>query len=322
MPSMADPRVTVITHARDAARHLATLLPTVAWATERIVIDMASADDTAEVARACGARVIPVPVHPRVDDIRNRHLAEAATEWILVLDADEWLAGDAQEEIARLVREHGADADAFAIPRYNRIGQRILRGSGWYPDHQIRLFRRGCVSWPGGTHRAPEVLTGPDRLHRLAPPDCLHIHHNNYADLAELIERQARYARHDVYDTSPGGFDPGAYAGAALAEYARRHEPGKDGDLSHALAIVMAWDRIMRGLIHWDHMDNPPPLDEYLVRPVSVNNRDLEGELLRAREALARSEKAYQALRNTRVIRLCRWFDRVKAGLLRRPPPA
>ena len=313
MPSMDKRRdLTVITHARDAAAGLAKLLPTVRWATEVVVIDMQSTDDTVAVARAAGARVLSTPVHPRVDSIRTRYLEEAKTDWIFVLDADEYLADDASEAVDRLLAEKGAGYDAFALPRFNRIGSHIMRSSGWYPDHQVRLFRRGCVRWPDATHRAPEVLTGAHRLY-LLPLNGLHIHHDNYANLRAVIERQLRYALQDAYD--PAAFDADHYASAAYAEFARRHDPAADGDLSRALATVMAWDKVMRGLIHWDQLDPKPPLDTFLTLPVAVAQRDLERELAEARQVIAEREATIQSLLGTRVLRLCRQVDRLRARL-------
>ena len=310
------PDLTVITHARDAEEDLARLLPTVRWATEVVVLDMQSTDTTARVAREAGARVISIPLHPRVDAIRNRYLEEARTEWILVLDADEYLADDAGELVHRLLVEHGANYDAFALPRFNRIGDRILRGSGWYPDHQVRLFRRGCVRWADATHQPPVIVTGSHRLLLLQPPQALHIHHNNYANLREVMERQLRYALQDVYD--PNTFDPDQYAAAALEAYAQRHQPEHDGDLSRALALIMAWDKTMRCLIHWDQLPTQPSLESFFTLPVAVTRRDLERELADTRAALADRERQIQALRNTKALRLCRhvdrWLGRIKAG--------
>lgn len=261
-------RVTVIVHARNAATELAKLLPSVRWAKEIVVVDMQSTDDTADVARAHGARVVPVELHPRVDAVRNRFLSAATSEWILVMDADEYLVDDGPELVAELIATHGERYDAFAIPRLNRIGSHVMRGSGWYPDQQIRLFRRGTVRWSDSTHRPPEVVTGRARMLVLEPPGCLHIHHDNYANLSEVIERQVRYALNDVYDTEQ--YDPHRYAAAAAAAFARRHDPGADGDLSRALAVIMAWDQVIRGLIHWDRLADKPSLEGFLTPPVSA----------------------------------------------------
>lgn len=303
----------VITHARNAASGLAKLLPTVRWAAETVVIDMESTDDTVAVARAFGARVVAAGAHPRVDAVRNRYLGEVATAWTLVLDADEYLADDAPDLVGKLIEQAGGAIDAYAIPRFNRIGGQVMRGSGWYPDHQVRLFRRGCVLWSDSTHQRPSVVTGDQRLRELEPPDCLHIHHDNYPDLRAFIERQLRYALLDRYD--PAAFDMDEYVTAAYTAFAHRHQPDLDGDLSLALATVMAWDKIMRGLIHWDQIQPRPSLENYFTLPVAVAvaDRGLERELAATRTALAVVERTNQELLNTRALRLCRLLDRVRA---------
>lgn len=162
--------VTVIVHTRNSARTLPLLLRSTAWAHERIVVDMESSDGTAALAAQAGCRVLATAVVPRVDGIRNRYLDEARTEWILVLDSDEYLADDAAQEVHRLVTEAGTAVDAYALPRHNRIAGQWMKGSGWYPDWQIRLFRRGTVQWEDAHHRAPRVRSGASRLRVLQPP--------------------------------------------------------------------------------------------------------------------------------------------------------
>lgn len=260
--------VSVLIHTRDAAATLPRALASVAWAAERVVIDMASTDDTVAVATAAGARVVSIPPAPRVDDVRTAALAEARHEWIFVLDADEWLADDAAAAVAALLREHGGDADAFAIPRFNTIAGRVLRGTGWYPDHQIRLFRRGTVRWPGGVHRPPEVLTGAARLRRLEPPGCFHLHHDNYPSLTAVLERQLRYAVIEEFPSEPAAFDFGAYVQEAYEQLAYRSDDARDGDLSNALVLVMAWNALVRGLVHWDRLDEKPPLEPAFCLPI------------------------------------------------------
>ncbi|MBZ9986358.1 glycosyltransferase family 2 protein [Mesorhizobium sp. BH1-1-5] len=262
--------ISLIVHTRDSEATLPRLLDGTRWAAERIVVDMQSRDKTVEIANAAGCRVMFTAVVDAVDPIRNQYLAEASHEWILVLDSDEYLAADAHEALQQLIREHGANADAFAIPRFNSIAGHVMRGSGFYPDHQVRLFRRGTVAWQPGHHRLPKVLTGRQRLRQLEPPHCVHIHHENYPDIASFIAKQVRYALTDDYDPDPEKFDFGIYLAEAHAEFARRHEPSQDGELSTAVATVLAWDRIMRGLIHWERLGRRQSLNAAFSLPISI----------------------------------------------------
>ncbi len=258
--------LTVIIHTRNSETLLPQALASVRWADERIVVDMESDDRTCDIARQYGAVVLSTPVAPRIDGIRNQFLDCGRHEWILVLDSDEYLAADAEQVIRNLLEQHGQSCDAFFIPRYNIIAGQIIRGSSWYPDHQVRLFRKGCVRWDDSTHKIAEVLTGKERLHKLEPPGCLHIHHNNYASVEQFIERQCRYALNDVYPED--GFSFESYVAQAYEAFGYRLDEKHDGELSFALATVMAWDRVIRGLIHWERQGRKDSLSKAFSLPV------------------------------------------------------
>lgn len=315
--------LSVLIHTRDAAATLPRALASVAWAAERVVIDMASTDDTVALAAAAGARVVAIPAAPRVDDVRTAALAEARHAWIFVLDADEWLADDAEDAVAALLRDHGHDTDAFAIPRFNSIAGHVLRGTGWYPDHQIRLFRRGTVRWPGGLHRLPEVLTGALRLRRLEPPGCLHLHHDNYPSLTALLERQLHYAVVAEYPADPVAFEFGAYVQAAYEQLAYRSDDARDGDLSTALALVMAWDALVRGLVHWDRLAEKPPLAPAFCLPIvpvlppAEDASDFDDA--RAFGADPDAEATRAALRELAHWRTTRWYKLARLTETRAP---
>lgn len=254
---------------RNSAETLPRLLATTEWIGERVIIDMQSTDGTVALCEAARCRVVSIAPTFSVDAIRNSHIGETTAEWTLVLDSDEALSADAPEEVMALIERHGPAFDAFALPRYNTIAGQVIQGGQFYPDHQIRLFRRGTVRWREGHHHPPEVVGG--RLMLLDPP-CVHIHHRNYPDLQSFIDRQLRYALTDSYDVDPASFDFSDYVGEAYAAFAQRHDTSRDGELSTALATVLAWDRIMRGLIHWERTGRVAPLDQAFSLPIATQH--------------------------------------------------
>lgn len=299
-----DSKVSFVVHTRNSEKVLEKALGSISWADEIIVVDMDSSDGTVDIARRHKARIMNAPTVSRVDGIRNRYLETARNNWIFVLDSDEYLANDAEENIAFLLSKHGSRYDAFAIPRYNTIAGQVMRGSGWYPAPQIRLFRKGSVRWIDGTHRSPEVVTGAKRLLELEPPDCLHIHHENYENLRHVIRKQLEYALHDRYESDPDLFDYSDYVAKAYERLAFHSDPERDGSLSKALAIVMAWDALMRGLIHWDTLDRSPPLDLLAALPPASGK--IPRYRIFLRKWLGRRHSLRYALRNARY-----WFRRI-----------
>lgn len=298
---MSTTPITVIVHTRNRAALLQRLLDTIQWADETIVVDMASDDNSVAIAHSAGARVLSSELHPRIDGIRNRYLAEPRNEWIFVLDSDEYVSSDAPDLVSELIEQYGDSYDAFAIPRFNKIGAHVLRGSGWYPDSQTRLFRKGTVRWSDTNHGPVEVLTGEARCLELKPPNCLHIHHDNYTSLEEVIERQAAYALSDVYPDNPDDFLLDDYIIQALWQHRWRDEPEQDGDLSRALAIVMAWDKLIRGVIHWNRLSPRPPLPDIFTIPI-VLTEEVECELKRHNSSL-KIENAALKLENLELLR-------------------
>jgi len=278
--------ISCIVHTRNSEASVEAALASVAWADELLVIDMASEDRTREIAARYASRILQAPEVPRVDGIRNRYLEEASHEWILVLDSDEHLADDGEQAVRSLVAEAGAEIDAFAVPRFNTIAGQLMRGSGWYPDHQVRLFRKGTVRWRDVHHGGGQVLARRARRRVLEPPGCLHIHHQNYESLAHFIRKQLDYALTDRYDDDPSTFRFEDYVARAYASLEARRDPERDGDLSYALSLLMAWDALVRGLLHWERLEPRPALGEAAVLPPEARPRrprGLRGWLRRGR---------------------------------------
>ena len=157
--------VAIITRNEQAA--IRRCLESVAWADEIIVLDSGSRDGTADVARRFNARVETTTDWPGFGPQKNRALALATGDWVLSLDADEWVTPELRAEIERALVAPGHH-EAFKIPRLSSYCGRFMRHSGWWPDHVTRLFRRGqarfsddrvherlIVSGAVGTLRAP-----------------------------------------------------------------------------------------------------------------------------------------------------------------------
>ncbi|BEQ15878.1 glycosyltransferase family 2 protein [Desulfoferula mesophila] len=283
---MSDTRITGIVHTRDSAATLEAALASLAWVDELMVVDMQSSDDSVAIAKRMGAQVHHAEIAPRIDGVRNRYVAKASGDWVLVLDSDEYLSDDAPELVRGLIAESGGKYDAYALPRYNYLGEQVTLGGGRHPDYQIRLFKKGAVLWPDAHHTPPVITTGPARLREVPPSQGPHIHHRNYRDLRQLIARQLDYALSDVYPSDPESFDFAAYLAKAHEQMALRRDPQTDGDLSEAMALVMAWDSVMRGLIHWDSLEPRPPLNMLQALPSSA--AQIPSWEIRARRYLGR----------------------------------
>jgi len=97
-----------------------------------VVVDTGSTDRTLEVAREFGARTFEFEWPGAFDVARNESIRHVETEWILQLDADEWLAEDSGPKIRKAIQRE--DAFCFGI---------LLREEGPDPveSSMIRIWR-------------------------------------------------------------------------------------------------------------------------------------------------------------------------------------
>ncbi len=143
-PSRSSIPVSVIVPTRNEERNLETCLSCLANFDEVIVFDSFSTDRTVEIADKFGATLVR-----REFDNFSEHKNWALTnipfqnEWILIVDADERVESGLAEEIRQVVSKNDPVMDGYYIARKNMLGGVWIRHGGWYPDYQLRLFRRG-----------------------------------------------------------------------------------------------------------------------------------------------------------------------------------
>lgn len=112
-------------------------------ADEIIVIDNSSTDKTAEIARKYTSKVFKRENNLMLNVNKNFGFSKATGDWILNLDADERattsLCDEIKEQISKIKDEN---VNGYYIPRENIIFGKSIKHAGWYPDYQLRLFKR------------------------------------------------------------------------------------------------------------------------------------------------------------------------------------
>lgn len=156
--SQANPTLSLVVIAKNEADRIATLLQSASIADEVVVVDSGSSDDTADLCRSLGARVVH---HEWLGYVAQKQLAMdlANCEWVLNLDADEALSAESSTEILNALRNPDCGVNGYSLPRMSRyLGRWIVHG-GWYPDRKVRLVRKGFGKWVGNAlHEKLEVV--------------------------------------------------------------------------------------------------------------------------------------------------------------------
>lgn len=141
--------LTVVLPTLNSAGCIARAIDSAAFAAEVIILDGNSTDATRVIAAARGARVErqsddPTPNLKCTDfsAMKNRGIALAANDWVLMLDSDEYLTEPLAREIAEIVANPANERLIYEIPRHYTYRGREIEVALGYPFWAPWLFNK------------------------------------------------------------------------------------------------------------------------------------------------------------------------------------
>ncbi|MBI5620106.1 glycosyltransferase family 2 protein [Candidatus Gottesmanbacteria bacterium] len=179
-------RISVVISARNEEGKLNRCLSSVAWADEVIVVDNESTDESVSIARRHNATVYPRQNNLMLNVNKNFGFEKAQGNWILSLDADEEVTPELVKEIQRQIQNPKSKIQnivGYWIPRKNIIFGKWMQHGLWWPDKQLRLFKRGKGRFP--CVHVHEYLEVDGRTDELREP---YIHYN-YETISQFIRK-------------------------------------------------------------------------------------------------------------------------------------
>jgi len=178
--------LSVVVLTRNEAKNIERCLKSVQWADEIIVVDAESTDGTPEIAERLGARVI-VHSWEGAGAQYAFGIAQARSDWVLILDADEEVTAELADAIRKVIVAPKNLFAGYKVRRVNYVLGRWLRYGGWQ-EWVLRLFLRERVTSPPTLHPRFRV---DGKIGVLPYP----IRHYMAPDLWEWWERSFRLAR-------------------------------------------------------------------------------------------------------------------------------
>lgn len=218
-PAVGSARVTVLVSVKNEEVDLPECLRRLTWAQRIVVIDSGSTDATVPIAQAFGAQVIhfDYPQDSPTGWPKKRNWAldqlDFDTDWVLLMDADEWVVPSLAEQITSIVASQGntpptarptrpGDGHAYWINRRFIFHGRWVKYGGYYPAWNLRLFKHAQGRFERLT-TAGDTDSGDMEVHehiKLAPDagsagyldhDLLH---HEIADFTEWVSKHNRYS--------------------------------------------------------------------------------------------------------------------------------
>ncbi len=163
------------------------------WADEIILVDMESTDDTIKIAKDNNLTIFNHPNVGYVEPARNFAISKASGNWIFIIDADERANRQLLFEFDRIIQNQLADY--VWVPRNNIIFGQAIKYARWWPDYNIRFFKRNQVIWNDEIHSIPQKK---GKEYFIEPNENLSIEHHNYQNISQFISRVNRYTDQQV----------------------------------------------------------------------------------------------------------------------------
>lgn len=264
------------------------------FADEIIVVDGTSTDETLEIVRKYTKKIFARPNNLMLNINKNFGFSKASGEWILCLDSDERITSELAEEIKLKTQGSDIETDGFWIPRKNIIFGKWMEHTGWYPDYQMRLFKRGKGKFPEEhVHEMIEVEGNGDFLKN----DMIH---ESYENIFQFINKLATiYARNEAEQLLKKGyvFNWKDAIRFPVKEFLSRffaREGYKDGFHGLMLSLLMAFYHFIVFSYIWENH-----------KFEQISNKDI---LIETEKEMVKSSKD-----------MFFWFSREKTKLIKNP---
>ncbi|MCJ7786733.1 glycosyltransferase family 2 protein [Patescibacteria group bacterium] len=248
------PKISVVVNTWNEEENIKRCLESVRQlADEIVVVDMYSKDRTAAIAKKLGAKVFFYKYMSYADPAKNFAFRQAQGDWILSLDADEEISPLLAKRLQDLA-QNPEEVTYFRLPRKNIIFGKWIKHSRWWPDYNIRFFKKGAVRWSEKVHSVPLTRgTGKD----FEAKEANAIIHYHYQSISQYLERLNRYTKIQSRELINSGyrFSWPDIIKKPMGEFLSRFFAGegyKDGLHGLVLALLQAFSELTKYLKVWE----------------------------------------------------------------------
>ena len=243
----------------EETRLVACLDRVAGWAQEIVIIDDLSTDRTVEIAQRYTDKIFRLPSED--DHFRqwNRGIERATAEWVLHIDADEWVTPELKQAIDRALLDPQGHS-AFELMRKNVFLGQPMRHGGWYHRHLI-LFRRDRARCVGkGIHVKLKV----DGTIGFLNAD---IEHYPFSSISQFLERQNHYTSVEagvMRDTQPPRPPRAVYFQAVVRppklwwKFWMKKGGYRDGWVGFVFSVLFAFTHFLLWAKYWEGLQATP----------------------------------------------------------------
>lgn len=241
---------------RNEEDNLADVCETLSWADEIVIVDSDSTDRTVEIAKRYTDKVFNREFKGYQD--KHEYADSLATgDWIFWIDADERVTPELQNSIQELRSRPPEElAEGYRIARKTFFLGKWIRHSGWYPDLQMRLYRKDASYWDGiAPHQIAHVNGRIEKLQG----ELLHYTKRSLSEYHRVVDSYSTLGAEHLYarGVRTGGL---GILGRAIAAFFRTFilkQGFRDGVVGLIIAFFGGYGVFLKYAKVWEQNNDP-----------------------------------------------------------------
>jgi glycosyltransferase involved in cell wall biosynthesis len=241
-------KISALVIAKNEEKNIEDCLKSVSWCDEIILVDSKSTDRTVDIAKKYTDKII---VHDwqGYAFARELSLQNALGNWIISLDADERVSPELKNEIDQLLSQENLK-NGYFIPRRNYFLDKVIKTCFWYPDYQMRLFKKESASVSQREVHEGFIVQGE---HGKLKNDLIHFTHQDLYSTFEKINKYSTLEITEFINAKPvRKRDLIIHPVAAFLNHFISRKGYKDGMHGMMVSIVHAMTNMMRYMKLWE----------------------------------------------------------------------
>ena len=176
--------VFIITHNEE--KNIKACLESIKWADEIVVVDNDSNDNTIKICKEYTDRIFQEEWKGYAKQ-KQSALEKTSTDWVFSLDADERVPHELFLEIKEILAFDYENFYGYQVPRKSFFSEKLIKHGGWYPDYQLRFFKKDKGSFGDEKIHESVRINGP--VSYLNSP----IEHYTYNSISDFLKRMDTY---------------------------------------------------------------------------------------------------------------------------------
>jgi len=190
--------ITVLTLIPNAGDRLPRCLESVSWADDIFCVVDPKTNDGSEKLVYKYTNHVAVHEYTNAADQRNWAIPQIATEWTLVLDADEWVSPELAKKIQETIQNPDS-FDGYKIRRMSYFFGKLIKHCGWHKDYNLRLFRTEKGKYKNRRVHSSIVVSGSvGYIHEV-------MYHDTYRNFDEYLTTAHRFTTWGAEDAYERG---------------------------------------------------------------------------------------------------------------------